>query len=58
MGESQISTQALQARTAADSRSAWFAAICADLDRGYFKSATPAAAFRRPVAAPASALWV
>lgn len=41
---------------AAGPGSAWFAAICADLDRGYFKGATPASAFRRPVAA--SALWV
>jgi hypothetical protein len=27
--------------------SAWFAALCADLDRGYFKAATLSSAFRR-----------
>ena len=43
---------------AAGPGSAWFAAICADLDRGYFKAATPASAFRRPAVASASALWV
>jgi len=43
---------------AAGPGSAWFAAICADLDRGYFKAATPPAAFRRPASVPASALWV
>lgn len=41
---------------AAGPGSAWFAAICADLDRGYFKAATPPAAFRRP--ALASAVWI
>lgn len=39
---------------AAGPGSAWFAALCADLDRGYFRAATPAAAFRRP--APAAPL--
>ena len=39
---------------AAGPGSAWFAALCADLDRGYFKAATPAAAFRR--ASPAAML--
>lgn len=39
---------------AAGPGSAWFAALCADLDRGYFKGATPSAAFRR--AAPAATL--
>lgn len=38
--------------------SAWYAAICADFDRGYFKAATlPRAASRRDGAA-LSALWV
>lgn len=37
---------------AAGPGSAWFAALCADLDRGYFKAATPSSAFRR--AAPAA----
>lgn len=39
---------------AAGPGSAWFAALCADLDRGYFKRATPSAAFRR--SAPAATL--
>lgn len=39
---------------AAGPGSAWYATICADLDRGYFRAATPASAFRRPAqAAPA-----
>lgn len=36
--------------------SAWFATIAGDLDRGYFRGATPAAKFRRPVI-QASAVW-
>jgi len=32
---------------AAGPGSTWYASICADLDRGYFKAATPSAAFRR-----------
>jgi hypothetical protein len=36
---------------AAGPGSAWFAALCADLDRGYFRAATPASAFRRPTPA-------
>ncbi len=43
---------------AAGPGSAWFAALCADLDRGYFKAAAPSSAFRRPATAAASALWV
>ena len=43
---------------AAGPGSAWYAAICADLDRGYFRSATPAAAFRRRAERPLSALWI
>ncbi len=43
---------------AAGPGSAWYAAICADLDRGYFRAATPARAFPRPAAAAASSLWV
>lgn len=41
---------------AAGPGSAWFAALCADLDRGYFKAATPSAAFRR--AAPAATMSI
>lgn len=43
---------------AAGPGSAWFAAICADLDRGYFKAATPPKAFLRRVEPALSALWV
>lgn len=43
---------------AAGPGSAWYAAICADLDRGYFRAATPPTAFRRAPAAAVSALWV
>jgi hypothetical protein len=43
---------------AAGPGSAWYAAICADLDRGYFRVATPPQAFRRPALAAASALWL
>ncbi len=32
---------------AAGPGSAWYAAICADLELGYFRAATPATAFRR-----------
>lgn len=39
---------------AAGPGSAWFAALCADLDRGYFKAATPSAGFRRT--APAATM--
>lgn len=39
---------------AAGPGSAWFAALCADLDRGYLGAATPASGFRR--AAPARPL--
>jgi hypothetical protein len=38
--------------------STWYAAICADLDRGYFRAATPAQAFRRPAAKAMSSLRV
>lgn len=37
--------------------SAWFATISSDLDRGYFRAATPATQFTRRVAGP-SAVWV
>lgn len=37
--------------------SAWFATIAADLDRGYFRPATPSAGFQRRGEA-LSALWV
>jgi len=43
---------------AAGPGSAWFAAICADLDRGYFKAATPPTDFIRRVEPTLSALWV
>ncbi|WP_341887325.1 hypothetical protein [Variovorax sp. YR752] len=43
---------------AAGPGSAWYAAICSDLDRGYFKAATPAKAFLRRADASLSALWV
>lgn len=43
---------------AAGPGSAWFAAICADLDRGYFKAPTPSAAFLRRSAPALSAWWV
>ena len=43
---------------AAGPGSAWFAAICADLERGYFKAATPAAAFVRRGEPSVTALWV
>jgi hypothetical protein len=42
---------------AAGPGSAWYAAICADLDRGYFKSATPAKSFVRRSESALSALW-
>lgn len=35
--------------------SAWYAAICADLDSGYFRAPTPPQAFRRP--AFAAGVW-
>ena len=38
--------------------SAWFATIVTDLDRGYFRAATPARAFQRKLEAAGSALWV
>lgn len=38
--------------------SAWYASICADFDRGYFRAATPAKAFMRREGAGISALWV
>lgn len=38
--------------------STWFAAILADLDRGYFRAATPAGAFHRRPAPMESAIWV
>lgn len=38
--------------------SAWYAAICADFDRGYFRAATPPKAFTRRAAPSLSALWV
>jgi len=41
---------------AAGPGSAWFATICTDLDRGYFKAATPAPAFRRRSEASVSVL--
>lgn len=43
---------------AAGPGSTWYAAICADLDRGYFRSATPPAAFQRRAVPALSALWV
>lgn len=42
---------------AAGPGSAWYAAICSDLDRGYFKSATPAKAFVRRGEPTLAALW-
>lgn len=36
--------------------SAWFATISGDLDRGYFRGATPATRFQRPMTGP-SAVW-
>lgn len=38
--------------------SAWYAAISADFDRGYFRPATPPRAFTRRDAPGLSALWV
>lgn len=38
--------------------SAWYAAICGDFDRGYFRAATPPKAFLRRDGAGLSALWV
>lgn len=43
---------------AAGPGSAWYAAICSDLDRGYFKAATPSKGFLRRGEAGLSALWV
>lgn len=42
---------------AAGPGSAWYAAICADLDRGYFKGATPAKAFMRRSESALAGLW-
>lgn len=42
---------------AAGPGSAWYAAICGDLDRGYFKAATPARSFARRRESALSALW-
>jgi hypothetical protein len=38
--------------------SAWYATIAADLDRGYFRAATPARAFHRRLESAGSALWI
>ncbi len=38
--------------------SAWYASIVTDLDRGYFRAATPAKDFRRRLATAGSPLWV
>lgn len=38
--------------------STWFAAIVSDLDRGYFRDATPARGFQRRLEAAGSALWL
>lgn len=43
---------------AAGPGSTWYAAICSDLDRGYFKAATPPKEFLRRSEANVSALWV
>ena len=43
---------------AAGPGSTWYAAICSDLDRGYFKAATPSKAFLRRGDTNLSALWV
>lgn len=43
---------------AAGPGSAWYAAICSDLERGYFKASTPPGAFLRRGDAGLSALWV
>lgn len=43
---------------AAGPGSTWYAAICSDLDRGYFKAATPPKGFLRRSDANVSALWV
>jgi hypothetical protein len=42
---------------AAGPGSTWYAAISSDLDRGYFKSATPARSFARRRESALSALW-
>jgi hypothetical protein len=42
---------------AAGPGSTWYAAICGDLDRGYFKAATPARSFVRRSESALSALW-
>jgi hypothetical protein len=38
--------------------STWFAAILSDLDRGYFRAATPARSFHRRPEPARSAIWV
>lgn len=38
--------------------SAWYASISIDLERGYFKAATPAQAFQRRAPARLASLWV
>ncbi len=43
---------------AAGPGSTWFAAIVADLDRGYFKKPASTRAFLRRRSAPQSALWL
>jgi len=43
---------------AAGPGSTWYAAICSDFDRGYFKAATPARSFLRRNDPSPSALWV
>ncbi len=42
---------------AAGPGSAWYATICSDLDRGYFRSATPAGAFRRRSESAQAPAW-
>lgn len=43
---------------AAGPGSTWYAAICSDFDRGYFKAATPPKAFLRRGDTNLTALWV
>jgi hypothetical protein len=38
--------------------STWFASIATDLDRGYFRAATPGPAFRRRIETAGTALWL
>lgn len=38
--------------------SAWFASVASDLERGYFRAATPNAGFQRRLQAAGSSIWL